>query len=468
MIQRNAASFRDPSGYLYEGENEVFRTIRAGYDEEWNYLASRGLLTKATDLGLLAFRELPKEQWPKELLHEDAEIARVLVSPKLPFISWPCEWSFSQLKEAALLTLDLHLLALEHGCVLKDASAYNVQFLDSKPVFIDLLSFERWHEGQAWQAYGQFCSHFLAPLALMAYRDLRLGLLSRQWLDGIPLDLAHKLLPVKNRLNPGLAMHLCLHAFMRQKHGDTSETAVKNTSCTLRIGQLRNIAESLRRLVTSIQLKKQSSEWDSYYTDTNYSPKARDAKLNAIRKLSGTGKLALDLGANLGDFSSLLAPHFDQVLATDYDALTVERHYLAERPANVLPLVLDIAQPTPAFGWQCKERASFKERCHPDLIMALALCHHLVFTFGIPFSGIAAGFAELLREGGRAIVEFVPKEDSQVKRLLSARDDIFTEYDREHFIAAFLQSGLSLSEAIPLPESNREILLFEKTDSKAS
>lgn len=462
MIRRNAASFRDPSGYLYEGENEVFRTIRTGYGEEWNYLVSRGLLEKAAALGLIPFRELPREQWPNALPGEDAGVARVVASPKLPFVSWPCEWSFSQLKDAALLTLDLHLLALEHGCILKDASAYNVQFLDSKPLFIDLLSFERWRDGQPWQAYGQFCSHFLAPLALMAYRDLRFGLLSRQWLDGIPLDLANKLLPAKCRLNPGLCMHLYLHAFMRQKHGATGETAAKNKSCTLRIGQLKDIAESLRRLVASIRLKEQSSEWDTYYTDTNYSPKAREAKLNAIRNFSGSGKLALDLGANLGDFSALLAQHFDLVLATDYDALTVERHYLAEHPANVLPLILDISQPTPAFGWRCRERASFKERCQADLVMALALCHHLTFTFGIPFSGIAESFAELLREGGRAIVEFVPKEDSQVQRLLSARDDIFTDYDRDHFISAFLNSGFSLAATLPLPESGREILLFEK------
>ena len=426
MIHRNAASFRDPSGHVYEGENEIFRTIRTCYDEEWKRVTSCGLLEKAGALGLLAFRELARKNWPEPLANDNA-VARVLVSPRLPFISWPCEWSFSQLKAAALLTLDLHLLALEHGCILKDASAYNVQFLNAKPVFIDLLSFERWQEGQPWQAYGQFCSHFLAPLALMASRDVRLGLLSRQWLDGLPLDLASKLLPARSRFNPGLIMHLFLHAFMRQKHGDARASAVKVKKTSMTIRQLKDVAESLRRLVLSLHLKKQVSEWSDYYADTNYSPAAREAKADAVRRFSNTGgRLALDLGANTGEFSALLAPHFALVLATDYDALAVERHHLAQHPENVLPLILDISQPTPAFGWQGNERASFKERCQADLVMALALCHHLVFSFGIPFSRIAVIFAELLRKGGRAIVGFVAKDDSQVQRLTSARDDIFT------------------------------------------
>ncbi len=462
MIRRNSGSFRDPSGHVYEGEHEVFRTITHSYLAEWQHLEACGLLEKALKSGLIPFRELQAEEWP-ESLAQDATIARVLSSPKLPFVSWPCEWSFSQLQDAALLTLDMHLLALEHGCILKDASAYNVQFLEGKPVFIDLLSFERWQEGQPWQAYGQFCSHFLAPLALMSKRDLRLGLLSRQWLDGIPLDLAGKLLPAQTRFHPGLALHLHLHASMRQKHGDAREAAAKVRKTHMTIGQLRDVAESLRRLVASMRIRQQSSEWGDYRADTNYSPTAREAKVRAVRDFASSGgRLALDLGANTGEFSALLAPHFDLVLATDYDALAVERHYRQQHPTNVLPLVLDIAQPTPAYGWQCRERPSFGERCQADLVMALALCHHLLFTFGIPFTNMAECFAELLRPEGYAIVEFVPREDSQVIRLLAARDDIFADYDRDHFIAAFLKSGFALLDSISLPESLREIMLFRK------
>ena len=165
---RNAASFRDPSGQVYETETWVYRTITAVYAEEWTYLKSCGLLETARNIGLGSFEEVSPEELPTGL---PADAIHVLRSPRLPFISCPYEWCFSQLKAAALLTLDLHLLALEHGCILKDASAYNVQFFEAKPLFIDLLSFERWSEGQPWQAYGQFCRHFLAPLALMCRRD---------------------------------------------------------------------------------------------------------------------------------------------------------------------------------------------------------------------------------------------------------------------------------------------------------
>lgn len=463
MIERDAASFRDPSGSVHMGEKEVFRTIAPHYAREWEELDRCGLLAEARGKGLLDFRELASAEWPESLRNTGA--AKILVSPRLPFLSWPCEWSFSQLRDAALLTLDLHLLALDHDCILKDASAYNIQFLNSKPVFIDLLSFEHWQKGQPWQAYGQFCRHFLAPLALMARRDLRLGLMDRLWLDGIPLDIAGKLLPWKTRIDPGLALHLHLHATMCNRHADGREAAEKVKKSRMKISQLKDVADSLHRLVKSLALKEQSSEWGDYYQDTNYTASARKAKeeiVTAWAKSAAGGSLAVDLGANTGEFSALLAPHFAQVLATDSDSLAVERNYISPHPSNVLPLVLDIAQPTPAYGWRLRERASFVERCHADLLMALALCHHLVFTCGLPFREIACGFGDLLKKSGKLIVEFVPRDDSQTQRLLAARDDIFAEYDRESFVAAFENAGFILLAKADLPESKRELMLFEK------
>lgn len=462
-MQANCGSFRDPSGQVFVGETEVLRTIRSPYKNDWEHIKKSRLLEEAQKSGFISFQQLPKDKWPAEIVGNDAAMEEILISPRLPFISLPCEWSFSQLKQAALLTIDLHLLALNHGCILKDASAYNVQFLGLKPIFIDLLSFERWKEGQPWQAYGQYCSHFVAPLALMAKTDLRLGLLSELWMDGIPLDLAAKLLPAASRLNPGLAMHIHLHSSMRARHSDGRESAEKIRKSQMGIQQLKDVAASLRNLVSSLKLKNVTTEWGDYYSDTNYTETARQSKMDIVAKLgSKKGRLALDLGANKGDFSRHLAPNYELVLATDYDALAVERNVLNEKLENILPLVLDIARPTPGYGWECKERPSFIDRCKADLLMALALVHHLRFTAGIPFSKMAQGFAQLLIPGGHAIVEFVPKEDSQVTRLLAARDDIFDDYTRENFIKAFEENGFKMLSFLPVAESLREIFLFEK------
>lgn len=459
------ASFRDPSGYVLERDGRIFRTISAHYKEEWEYITGCGLLAAAQAPGqCLAHTDATGEAWDEmqcaDLL--TADTWKLLAVDRVDFISYPYEWCFSQLKDAALLTIDLHLLALRHGCVLKDASAYNVQFVQGKPVFIDLLSFERRHKEEPWQAYGQFCRHFLAPLALMAYGDLRLGLLSRQWIDGIPLDLASDLLPWRSRFSPSLFMHLHLHAKLCRDHaGDGTASTRKTETLTLR--QMTDVAEALRRAVVSLRPPKRDTEWGDYYTDTNYSSAAMAAKEACVADVAARypGAAALDLGANTGHFSALVAPHFRTVLAVDGDALAVECSYRAARPGNVLPLVVDLSSPSPALGWALRERVSFTERCRADLVLGLALCHHLVISAGIPLPQLAAYMAELVRPGGHAVVEFIPKEDSQVQRMLASRDDIFSGYTLAGFMQAFTQAGFTEVTHSALPDSLRTVYVWK-------
>ncbi len=459
---RNPGSFRDSSGYVYEEDDYVYRTILPPYDKEWEYLKTCGLLDAAQKRGLCGFEELPPDAWPAVLRGKTAYLLR---SPRLPFISYPYEWCFSQLQAAALLTLDLQLLALEYECILKDASAYNIQFSQGKAVFIDLLSFERWQVGQPWLAYGQFCAHFLAPLALMRLRDVRCGLLLRQWLDGIPLDLASRLLPLRSLLSPGLAMHLHLHAAMRKRHGDSRRSAEKVRTMRMSIQQMRDVALSLRRAVSGLRPPARRTEWGDYYSDTNYTNTARCAKENAVRRIAAShpGRLALDLGANTGEFSRLLAPHFEHVLASDMDHTAVERHWRALPFPNVQPLLLDVSSPSPSTGWACEERFSFSRRCGADFVTALALCHHLRFTYNIPFGHMARWFAALLREHGALLVEFIPQADSQVQRLLAGRDNPFQDYTESEFIQAFREAGFSLEENIDIPDSSRRLFCFSLT-----
>ena len=435
MFVNVPGSFRDPSGRVFDAGDTVLRTIQPCYREHWEQATESGLLSQLVEKGfLLEFKEVPPVEGAWKCVQAE----------KLPFISYPYEWSFPQLRDAALLTLEIQRCALNCGMTLKDASAYNVQFRGSRPVFIDLLSFEKRPDLAPWQAYRQFCMHFLAPLALQSFEP-RLSRLSAQWINGIPLDVAWGMLPARAKFSAGLQMHVHLHAKAEKRFEDGRVAALRTREVRVSSRQLLDVVESLERTIKALPYAQMGGEWSEYYSDTNYSKAgaAHKERLVAEAARSFAGRLAHDFGANTGRYSRLLAPHFDAVLASDLDAVAVARHYTAlastpeDRLSSVLPLVVDLANPSPAIGWACLERQSFVQRGSADMVIALALTHHLFFASGIPWAEQAAFFASLLKPGGGLAVEFVPRGDSQVERLLAARDDVFTEYTLEDFRANF-------------------------------
>ena len=453
---RSPGSFRDPSGTVYLTEDRVFRTIQPVFAEHWD--AASGFLAEALRREmLLPFTEVaPLEgSW------------KTLQAERLPFISYPYEWSFGQLKDAALLTLDLMQLAMKHGLVLKDASAYNVQFYNGKPVFIDHLSFEVRRAGEPWAAYLQFCKHFLAPLALMCYRDVRCGKMLSLWMDGLPLDMASSMLPWKTRFIPLLQLHIHTHARMQQRHADARVVADKIKHVALSENTVPRLCESLRMAIENMRLPALKTQWGDYYSDTNYSREGAEEKARLLRQVaaSRSGALALDLGANTGLYSRILAEHFRVVVASDLDYLAVEKMYAAlKREENriILPLVLDLSNPSPGIGWACEERESFLNRGKADFLSALALIHHLVHGAGIPLEKVARCFAALLRQGGTLILEFVPWEDSQVQRLMAVRQNTFPDYTLEGCITAFQEEHFILLERFNLADSLRTLLVFTR------
>ncbi len=453
---RVAGSFRDPAGQVFDVGGKIVRTINASYRRHWETAEASGLLEHLQKRGLIPSYN---EAEPLPGAWKTLEVQRI------DWISYPYEWSFFQLRAAARVTLQIHKSALERGMVLKDASAYNVQFIGSRPVFIDLLSFEEREEGEPWQAYRQFCMHFLAPLALYAY-EARLGRFSSQWIDGIPLDLAWSLLPGRCFFSPGLQMHLHLHAGAEKKYSDARTSAGKVRKARVSRQGMLDVADSLLRTIDALPAPKQDGEWTGYYGDTNYTEAANTAKLALVEDSArnAAGGIAIDLGANTGRFSAQLAPYFRQVIAADIDAQAVGLHYQALRKhgdEKILPLVLDLANPSPAIGWACAERGSWLQRGQADYVSALALGHHLYFTCRIPWREQAAFFAALLRPGGILLLEFVPAEDSQVRRMLAARDNVFDDYNldglRESFAAFFIEMQLHV-----IPESSRVLLILQK------
>lgn len=457
-MSRAPGSFRDVAGYVYIDEDAVYRTINPCFREEWEQGVNSGFLSRNVSNGsLIAFEDAESDLGGWKTLRVE----------RIPFISFPYEWSFHQLRDAALLTLSLQANALKSGMTLKDATAFNIQFRGVKPVFIDLLSFELRTKNEPWSAYGQFCRHFLAPLALDCRTDLRCGALSKLWIDGIPLDLAVKFMPLRSRLHIGLFLHLFLHARMEARHGDNKRSANKAKNIRVSDVSQENLIKHLSSVIHGLKLPRSRTEWGDYYSDTNYTSEAEKFKLEFVAKVAeacGVRSMAVDLGANTGRYSREIAKYFDYVLGVDIDPLAVDKHYLYLRengPSNVLPLVLDLSNPSPSMGWMCRERASFGERCRADMVSALALIHHLTITNGIPLSLAASQFAEYLKPDGTLLLEFVPKEDSQIKRLLAVRKDVFPDYTLDGMRRAF-SGHFEEERTIAIPETVRTLHVFRK------
>ena len=327
-------------------------------------------------------------------------------------------------------------------------------------MLIDTLSFTGYQDGSPWIAYGQFCRHFLAPLALMAYRDVRLAALLRTNIDGIPLDLASRLLPTRTRVKPGLVMHLHAHAASQKKHEKAGRTAKRPTVSKK---NLVGIIDSLRSVVQGLKWKLPVTEWGDYYDNTNYSDDSLLQKKKLVEDflIRAEATTVWDLGANNGFFSRIASDRGLPTLASDIDPVAVELNYLDVRrneETNLLPLVLDLTNPSPALGWAHSERMSFLERGPVDLVIALALVHHLAISNNVPLDQLARFFAEI---GHWLILEFVPKRDSKVQRLLATREDVFPHYTEDDFEAVF-SASFDVVEKSPVPGSERTLYLLRK------
>ena len=390
-----------------------------------------------------------------ELKHE---LYKIYKAEAIPFISYPGEWSFSQLKKAALLTLYIQRRAIEKDFCLKDASAYNVQFIGNRAVFIDSLSIDVYNEREPWQAYGQFCRHFLAPLLLDAYGVPEAHCFFLNHIDGLPLDVCSKLLPWKSRLSLLAYTHIHLHARLEKNHAGDRVLNLKNYQYSKK--KLLSLITHLELGIKGLKNKKTASNWTDYYTSNSYDRESFEAKQNFVNRHCENikGKLCLDLGANSGVFSFIAANHFEQVLACDSDASVLQNIRSKKKP-NVLSLQLDLNNPTPAYGWHSKERKSFIERAgHNDLTLALALVHHLCISNNLPLPLLADFFGSVAKT---LLIEFVPKEDEQVKKLLVSRKDVFDDYTSLHFEKAFLKYYEKADE-LQLPGSGRILYLFKR------
>lgn len=389
---------------------------------------------------------------------------KVIKPKKIPFISYPYEWTFSMLKDAALLTLEVEKIAVEHGMSLKDASAFNVQFLEGAPILIDTLSFERYEEGKPWVAYKQFVEHFLSPLNLMAMLDIRLGRLSSVFIDGIPVELTSKLLPFRSRLNLNLLIHIHAHAASKNRFSD-KKLGKRVMSKRFSKRALLGLVDSLEGSIKKLKWNPKGTQWEDYYEEdkNNYKSEAFKHKADLVKKFIKTAKAksVWDLGANTGYFSRVIISEVSEVISFDSDYGALERNYHEIRKngeKKILPLFSDLTNPSTSLGWADEERDSLFERGPADAVLALALIHHLAISNNVPFSHLASFFA---KTGNFLIVEFIEKDDSQVQKLLANREDIFFDYNKKSFEKAF-EEFFKIKEAVAIKNSERTLYLMER------
>lgn len=458
MANKLSASFRDPSGFLFTKNDSLYRQVNKQYQGDFDYLEKSGLYKELVRRGLL----IPHKE-ESSALAQTKSAYKVIKPTKIPFISYPYEWSFSQLKDAALATLKIQKIALEHSMSLKDASAFNIQYFEGKPMLIDTLSFEKYKEGKPWVAYKQFCQHFLAPLTLMAYKDVRLNLLSQLFIDGIPLDLASKLLPIKTKLKPSILIHIHLHAASQKRYASKE---IKKESIRGKFSKrsFLGIVDSLEGAVKGLKWKPKGTEWGDYYEgNLNYLPVSLKHKADLVKKFLkiADSKNVWDFGSNTGLFSRVASDQGIFTISSDIDPAAVEINYKTSKEKqdkNILPLVINLTNPSPPLGWENKERKSFLARGVLDTALALALVHHLAISNNVPLPNLAQFFGNICNN---LIVEFVPKEDSQVQKLFATREDIFPNYTKVGFEATFKQV-FEITKTVNIKNSKRTLYLMKK------
>lgn len=458
-------SFRDPDGRVFLAREGVYRALSEAGLADWRALADSPLLDELTAEGLLVKTELAGETGTGAAIAETlpTEPAAVLSHERIPFVTYPYEWPFAMLRDAALLHLDLLQRALDQGLMLKDASPYNVQWRGVNPVFIDVSSFQRLREGEPWAGYRQFCMLFLYPLMLQAYRGVDFQPLLRGAIDGISPSQARALFSARDALRAGVFSHVRLHARLErtnaQRAGEEVRGELKSANFSTEL--IRSNLKRMRKLVAGLEWMAGRTAWTAYRCENTYSDADTQAKAAFVTTAAAESRsgLAWDLGCNDGAYARLAAEHADCVVALDSDHATVDALYRELRESadrRIVPLLGNLVDPSPGLGWRGEERRPLAGRGVPDLVLALALVHHVSISGNVPLRELLDWFASL---GGRLVIEFPTREDPMVKRLLAAkRRGLHADYELGDF-ERLIGERFSVQRRETLPSQTRILFL---------
>jgi ribosomal protein L11 methylase PrmA len=467
VVQPLPGSFRDPSGNVYQVEGRILRSVNEDFARDFDFVTSTGLLKNLADDGLL----LPLEVVPSDSLKLSGPKPRyVLETPKLPFISFPYEWSFSALKAAALLHVNIHLQALEAGVTLSDASAYNIQFQGHRPVFIDHLSFRPYRSGEIWIGHRQFCEQFLNPLLLRALFGIPHNAWYRGTQEGITTGEIRRLLKWQHYWKWNVLTHIVLQDLFQKTSTKNPKTFQGKSiaSASLPLSSFKHMLENLSGWIAKLKPPNtEKSTWADYDKTCSYSSTETKIKKQFILEFAQKVRPALvwDLGCNTGEYSeTALVGGARYVVGFDFDQGALDASYsrAEERSLPFQALFMDAANPSPNQGWNGQERESFQARASADAVFALALVHHLAIARNIPLVQVVNWLVALAPQG---VIEFVPKTDPMVQVLLSLRKDIFPEYTWEHFIA-LLKEKAAIMKTETSSTSGRKLVWFERSNAE--
>lgn len=456
MGLQQAISYKDPSGFVVKLNDGYHRVISLNYKNEFDHLIDSGFYRVLTDKGLM----IPHTE--VDLSPGYSNYYKEVYPQQLDLISYPFEWSYGQWRQMILRYLTINDLALQHGMIMKDASPYNFTFVHDKCVLIDTLSFDLYNDGTPWIAYRQFCEEILSPFLLMHYKDPLWAKLSRAAITGLPLSFVSTNLPFSTKFNSLCMMHIHLHSRFKNKGGsgstNLSASGFNKEKLTVLFSGIKDGVKKHKKPLLK------NSIWDDYYANDIESEKYIADKIEVIKAWLEQAKpnITVDLGANTGKFSLIASPFSKHVYAVESDIYCVEEIYQETKQIkdnNITTIVADIVDPSPGLGWANEEKSPLLQRINGDMLMALAVIHHLCLTRNIPLEFVAKLFAGITSR--YAIVEFVPKSDNKSKLLLENKGDIFEYYTEEHFITCFEQY-FKLAAIHTCEDSVRKLFLWEK------
>ncbi|MDQ4049645.1 MAG: methyltransferase [Actinomycetota bacterium] len=434
-VDTESGSFRDPESRIFYADGAVSRALSPDGLADFEALSETKLFERAVGEGRLVGTERVEDTTalPDLLVHRQAGLLR---HERIPFVSYPYEWAFSMLKDAALLQLDLLEGALAENLTLKDSSPYNMQWRGAKPVFIDLGSFERLREGESWVGYRQFCMLYLYPLMLRSLKDVPYQPWLRGAIDGISPAEMRGLCSTRDRFRRGLFSNVFLHARLERSYGDRGGEVRADMKRMMRKEIVVANVRKMRKLVSRLQWSPPQGVWVAYGEKNSYTDDDARRKDDFVREVctSQRRRLVWDIGANNGRYSQIAAEGADYVLAVDADQGPIELLYRSlrdEGATKILPLTMNLADPSPGLGWRGRERKALAERGSPDLVLALALVHHVAIAANVPVRDFVDWLASL---DTSLVIEFPTREDPMVKKLLAAkREGLHPDYERESF-----------------------------------
>lgn len=453
-------SFRDPDARVVYFNNSVYRIVYPSGFKKFDFI-KRILENELISKYLIETEEASKEE--VELLKLDIGTnVKVFKHRKIDFISYPYEWSFHRLKDAALHHLNLHINLLKNDATLIDAYSYNIQFNNYSPTFIDLMSIKEYSEGEFWVGHKQFCESFLNPLVLKS----KLGVDYNNWfkgnLEGINTGELSKLLKFKHMFSWNVFYNIFLLDYFEKKY-KKKENLKLTKNKKLKKNYYLSILSNLVNFIENLKPKKERSIWGEYSRDNTYDDEEKKNKHEFISNYFNKTKFnkVLDLGCNNGEYSKIaLNSGCDNVIGLDYDLNAIDEAYLISKreKLNFLPLYFDVSNPSSNIGWLQKERKGFTERLNFDTVLALAFEHHLAIAKNIPLEDTINWITSLAPKG---IIEFVPKHDITIQYMMRLKGDIFPNYNLENFKRLLSISAKITSEKI-VSKSGRTLFCFEK------